>query len=220
MMNERSSNSLEYALLWRNPGARISGSMYHEGNPGARISGSMYHEGTLGVQISYEYVFGFLPKNLEHGVCIMNPKSLKTQGKLSFAPFPGISRLHVFLAKTAKEEEKQSCLQHEFPWSPNFFSSSVCSGNPWGPNLFLCAGKILVRKPPRKTVASKPQQFVPSREQSRRIVFDCQCMLILLNPPNWFESCLIFKSNGKRYPLIVDNLYFVQNDKIAEVEHE
>ena len=146
--------------------------MYHEGNPGARISGSMCHEGTLGAQISYEYVFFgvFAKKNLEHGVCIMNRKSSKTQGKLSFAPFPRISRLHVFFGRKRQKRKKtissgaRMSLEHEFPWSTNFFSSSVCSGNPWGPNLFLCAGKILVRKPPRKTVASKPQQFVPSRE--------------------------------------------------------
>ena len=170
MMNERSSNSLEYAL-WRNPGARISGSMYHEGNPGARISGSMCHEGTLGAQISYEYVFfWFLPKKPGARCMHHEPKIIKNPGKIVICTIPQDFPSPRFFWKKRQKRKKtiasgaRMSLEHEFPWSTNFLSSNVCSGNPWGPNLFLCAGKILVRKPPRKTVASKPQQFVPSRE--------------------------------------------------------
>ena len=132
----------------------------------------MYHEGTLGEQISYEYFFVFSKKNLEHGVCIMNRKSSKTQGKLLRAPFSRISRLHVFFWKKPSKREKNTILsgarmslENEFPWRTNFpgerilgkFPRKNCGEKHYGetthlenPNLFLCAGKVLVRKPPWK----------------------------------------------------------------------
>ena len=125
--------------------------------------GSMYHEGTLGAQISYEYVFfGFFSKkDLEHGVCIMNRKSSKTQRKLSFAPFPRISRLHVFLGKNGERGKKNNLV-----WSTNVPGERISLENesletPIGK---IVVRKILVRKPRQKTAASKPQQFVPSHE--------------------------------------------------------
>ena len=63
---------------------------------------------------------------------IMNRKSSKTQGKLSFAPFPRISRLHVFLEKNGERGKKKFCLEHECPWRTNF------------------PGERILGKPPRK----------------------------------------------------------------------
>ena len=249
------------------------GSMYHEGSPGARI---LEHEFLMKEFLGHNFLTSmflvFFSKKLEHGVCIMNRKSSKTQWQIVVCTIPqDFPSPGCFLKKRWKREKKQSCLEHECPWRTNFPGERILgkpprkncgektSGKSWweppleNPNLFLCTRKILARKPPGKS------QFVsimcwknsgektPSENSGKqtsaicslpRIVsvklvvigmvlkpvhkwsWGCQFMLILLNPPNWFESCLIFKSNGKRYPLIVDNLYFVQNDKIAELENE
>ena len=124
------------------------------------------------------FLMFFSKKNLEHGVCIMNRKTSKTQGKLSFAPFPRISRLHVFLEKTVKEGKKKTILEHECPWRTNFPGERILGKPPrkncgektsgksqfvsmcWkssgektrleNPNLFLCARKVLARKLPWK----------------------------------------------------------------------
>ena len=158
--------------------------MYHEGNPGARILGGVcIMKELLGNKFLTNMFFCFFQKKLEHGVCIMNRKSSKTQGKLLRAPFSRISRLHVFFGKNRRRGKKtQSCLEHECPWRTNFPGERISLQNefPWrtnfpgerilgkfprkncgekhygetthleNPNLFLCAGKVLVRKPPWK----------------------------------------------------------------------
>ena len=104
-------------------------------NPGER---SMYHESWRTEYVSWRksldiintFLF-FSKKNLENGVRIMKRKSSKTQGKLFRAPFPRISRLHVFLEKMAKAKQKPILcgarippgarihLEHESPWRAN-----------------------------------------------------------------------------------------------------
>ena len=186
----------------------------------------------LGVRIMKEILEHESWSTNPGGVCIMKeileheswgsmyhePKIIKNPGKIVICTIPqDFPSPRFFGKKRWKRETKQSCLEHECPWRTNFPGERIL-GNPHRKN---CAGKIMVRKPRQKNSGKQTSAIcsLPRIVSVKLVVigmvlkpvhkwsWDCQFMLIPLNPPNWFESRLIFKSNGKRYPLIVDNLY-------------
>ena len=176
-MNEPSSNSLEYAL-WRNPGARISRSTYHEGNPGARILGEYvswrksWSTNPGGVCIMKEllghkfltnmFFFVFFQEKPGARCMYHEPKIIKNPGKIVICTIPQDFPSPRFFGKKRWKREKKNNLV----WSTNVPGERISLENesletPIGK---IVVRKILVRKPRQKTAASKPQQFVPSHE--------------------------------------------------------
>ena len=179
-------------------------------NPGGR----MYHEGTLGEQISYEYVFLFFPKKTWSTVYVSWTENHQKPRENCFAHHsPGFPVSTFFLEKTVEEGKKHNLvwstnvpgerisLENEFPWRTNFpgerilgkFPRKNCGEKHYGetthlenPNLFLCAGKVLVRKPPWKI----PICFYVLEKFWRE------------NPPgkSQFVSIVCWKNSGEKTP--------------------
>ena len=146
------------------------GSMYHEGNPGARILGEyVSRRKSWSTNLGGICIFRFFPK--KHGARCMyhEPKIIKNPGKNVSHTIPqDFPSPRFFWKKPSKREKfpgERIFLENEFSWRTNFPGERILGKPPRkncgeknsgektpleNPNSFLCAGKVLVRKPPWK----------------------------------------------------------------------
>ena len=183
--------------------------MYHEGNPGARILGGVcIMKELLGNKFLTNMFFCFFQKKPGARCMYHEPKIIKNPGKIaSRAILQDFPSPRFFWKKPSKREKNtilsgaRMSLENEFPWRTNFpgerilgkFPRKNCGEKHYGetthlenPNLFLCAGKVLVRKPPWKI----PICFYVLEKFWRE------------NPPgkSQFVSIVCWKNSGEKTP--------------------
>ena len=136
-------------------------------NPGARIS----HKGILGAQISYKYVFGVFSTKPGARCMYHEPKIIKNPGQIVICTIPqDIPSPRLFWKKGERGNKNnlvwstnvpggRISLENEFPGERILGKPprKNCGEKNYGektplenPNLFLCAKKVLARKPPWK----------------------------------------------------------------------
>ena len=135
-------------------------------NPGARISLEYASWRNSWSTNCFGVCFLFFKKKLEHGVCVMNQKPSKTQGKLSLHHSPGFPVSTFFWKKARKKK------MHNLVWSSNFFS--VCGGKPWSTNFFrVCTWKLLEHAFPNSMCIEKTLFWTSTFAEIANACYQC-----------------------------------------------